>query len=312
MIRGMENGQTLNSDKALLDASPSYLSIGDMFKATPHTEGDKRFIYMEASNEVRDLQDEMVLQKALTDSAEYFLRFGNIDIDHYTKIGVPNPQKGYIGIPNFELYEIGRPIDVRADGKSTFVKALINSGSGIAAEKANSFWSSITELNPPKRWYPSVGGSVLEKSIAIDEKTSEKYSVITKVRWNNVGFSLQPVNQTVQEVSTIPIGVLAKSWGVLGLDLRKSLEAGYNSNAATMTGGDALRVQSLDHQKGGVLEYDLFKNEFAKLINSGEIGHGVKNMVLEAASRFQYSKSKAAEYVERFLNDLKRGLKEKS
>ena len=118
MIRGMENGQTLNSDKALLDASPSYLSIGDMFKATPHTEGDKRFIYMEASNEVRDLQDEMVLQKALTDSAEYFLRFGNIDIDHYTKIGVPNPQKGYIGIPNFELYEIGRPIDVRADGKS--------------------------------------------------------------------------------------------------------------------------------------------------------------------------------------------------
>ena len=132
------------------------------------------------------------------------------------------------------------------------------------------------------------------------------------MRWNNVGFSLQPVNQTVQEVSTIPIGVLAKSWGVLGLDLRKSLEAGYNSNAATMTGGDALRVQSLDHQKGGVLEYDLFKNEFAKLINSGEIGHGVKNMVLEAASRFQYSKSKAAEYVERFLNDLKRGLKEKS
>lgn len=296
-----------NSDQAMLDALPAFLSIGDMFKATAATEGSQRFIYLEASNESRDLQNEVILQKALADSADYFLKFGNVDIDHMSQIGKPNPAKGWPGIPDYEAYEIGRPVDVRIDGKSTFVKALINSGSGPAAEKANYFWSSITDVAPPKRWFSSVGGAVLEKSIAIDERTGDKYPVITRVRWSNLAVSLTPVNAGVSEISTIPIGILAKSWGSAGLDLRKSLTAGYGTDSATLVGGDALRGGSLD---GGVLKYDEFKDQFAHLIHSGAMAIGdIKNMVREASANYGLSRSDAAEYVERFMEDLKRGLK---
>lgn len=299
-----------SADQAMLDALPAFLSIGDMFKATAAMEGSQRFIYLEASNESRDLQNEVILQKALADSAAYFLRSGNVDLDHFSQIGKPNPAKGWPGIPNYESYEIGRPVDVRIDGKSTFVKALINSGTGPAVEKANYFWSSITDVYPPKRWYSSVGGSVLEKSIAIDESTGAKYPVITRVRWSNLAASLQPVNPSVAEISTIPIGVLAKSWGAFGLDLRKSLTAGYGTDSATLSGGDALRGSN-GASPDGVLDYWNFRDQFARLIHSGEVGHGIKNMVMEAVSRFQLSRAVAAEYVERFLDDLKRGLKEK-
>ena len=307
----MDHSFYSSSDQALLDASPSFLSIGDLFKATPATEGAQRFVYMEASNESRDLQDEVILQKALQQSAEYFLKFGNIDLDHYTQIGRPNPAKGYPGIPNYEAFEIGRPVDVRIDGSRTFVKAHIASGAGPAAEKANYFWSSIADLDPPKRWYPSVGGAVLEKALSIDPSTGAKYPVITKVRWGNIGMSLTPVNADVPEVSCVPIGVLAKSWGAAGLDLRKSLQAGgQGSDVADFTGGAALGKQSLD--KGiqqGVLSYWDFRDRFAHAIHSGEMKTGdASNMVREAGSRFGLSTTEAADYVERFLDDLKRGL----
>jgi hypothetical protein len=234
------------SDQELLDASPSFLSIGDLFKATPASEGDERFIYLEASNETRDLQGEVLLAKALDESADHFLRFGNLDLEHFTILGRPNPRTGYKGLDNYEDYEIGRPIDVRVDGLATFVKARIASGTGPYATKANRFWSSITELNPPKRWFPSVGGAVLAKSVQIDADTGDRYPVINKVRWSNIGMSLNPVNQGLASCSTVPFGILAKCWGDHGIDMRKSLEAGYGSDSATLTGGSAIRTESLD------------------------------------------------------------------
>lgn len=305
-----------NFEEPMHMAGPSFLSIGGFFKATPTIESGERFIFMEASNEARDLQNEVILQKALKESAEYFLRFGNIDLDHYTQIGKPNPKKGVAGIPNYELYEIGRPVDVRVDGKRTFVKAQINSGEGIAAEKANIFWSSITEVNPPKRWYPSVGGAVLSKSTAFDESTGAEYPVIDKVRWSNIGLSLTPVNADVPEVSMIPIEMLAKCWGPLGLDLRKSLTAGYNSDSATMTGGDALRAGNGSGKKqsddGRLLVSDYFRDfrdPFAKLVHDGQAGRTPADMARCAAQNFALSPSEAARYVEMFFDDLKRSTK---
>jgi hypothetical protein len=291
------------ADQALLDATPGFLSISELFKATPATEGGKRFVYMEASNESRDLQNEIILQKALQESADYYLKFGNLDLDHYTQVGRPNPAKGYPGFPGYEAYEIGRPVDVRVDGKRTFVKAQISEGAGPAAEKANYFWNSITDLNPPKRWYPSVGGSVLEKAIQIDPSTGARYPVITKVRWSNIGMSLTPVNADLPEVSCVPIGLLTKSWGPSGLDLRKSLPAnGVTSNRQPLGQG----------KSSGVLSYWNFRDQFAKTISSGELKTDLTNLVREAGSRFQLSQSVASEYVERFLDDLKRGLQQRT
>ena len=193
-------------DRDLLAAVPSYLSISQMLKASPVVEGGDRFIYLEASNEALDQQGEVVLAKALADSASYYLKFGNLDIDHYTQIGAK------AGIPNYELFEIGRPVDVAVRDGSTFVKGQVYSGTGPAAERANSFWSSLTELSPPARWYPSVGGSVAAKSVVIDPLTKAKRAVIQKVRWTNIGFSKTPVNANLATVSTVPFGALAKSF----------------------------------------------------------------------------------------------------
>jgi hypothetical protein len=201
----------------LLDAVPQFLGVSDMLKATPREEGGVRFVYLEASNESVDYQGEVVLAKALSESADYYLRYGNLDLDHYTQIGAKQ------GIPNYEMYEIGRPVDVQVRDGKTFVKGQIYSGTGPAAERANGFWSSLVDLSPPARWYPSVGGKVITKSVAIDPETKAKRAVISQVRWTNIGFSKTPVNLSVGAVSTVPIGVLAKSMCAEGIDFAKTL-----------------------------------------------------------------------------------------
>lgn len=276
-----------------------------MLKATPVTEGGERFVYLEASNEAMDQQGEVVLAKALEESASFYLKFGNLDIDHFTQIGAKN------GIPNYELYEIGRPVDVRVRDGKTFVKGQIYAGNGAAAEKANAFWSSLTDLSPPARWYPSVGGAVLQKAVEIDPATRSRRAVIKKVRWSNVAFSKTPVNPDLATVSTVPFGALAKSFSLSGgIDWMKALTAGYGSDSATLTGGAALRVQSLD--AGQVFNYWDFRDQFARLWSANKIGSTkAGDLVRTAQSKFGLAADVAAEYVERFLSDLKRGLNQR-
>ena len=301
----------MNSDEVLLAGIPDYLSIGNMLKATPHVSGGQRIVYFEASNEGVDQQDEVIAAKALAESAEYFKRYGNIDIDHYTLIGKPDPAKGRPGIPGCELYEIGRPLDVRQDGKTTFVKAEIYSGAGPAAQRANDFWSSITDLNPPQRWYPSVGGSVLAKSVEVDARTGLRKAIVSKVRWNNIGVSKTPVNQHVGTCATIPLGAFAKSWGASGLDFAKALEAGYGTDSAALAGGGALRQQSLDHR---IHSYFDFRNKLAEQMRSGGTAKnpGARELIEHAANKFSLAPDQAAEWVERFMRDLKNGLNKRS
>lgn len=296
----MERDNTIIEDQQLLGALPSYLSITQMLKATPSVENGERFIYLEASNEALDQQNEVVMAKALAESSAYYLKFGNLDIDHYTQIGAR------AGIPNYELYEIGRPADVAFRDGSTFVKGQIYSGSGPAAEKANAFWSSLTELNPPARWYPSVGGAVMEKSIVIDPATKAKRAVIKKVRWSNIGFSKTPVNANLATVSTVPFGALAKSFVAGGFDFAKAIEAGYGTDVATLSGGAALRKQSIEQ---GVLSYWDFRDALAAMIRSGQAnGSKPAELVKVAQRKFGMSLDVAAASVGRFLGDLQNDL----
>lgn len=303
----------MQNDAQLLAGIPDFLSIGSMLKATPHMDGGRRIVYFEASNEGLDQQGEVIAAKALADSAGYFKRYGNIDIDHYTLIGKPNPDLGRPGIPGCELFEIGRPIDVRQTGGTTFVKAEIYSGEGPAAERANDFWSSITDVNPPQRWYPSVGGSI-DKSgnkIVIDPTTKLRKAIITKVRWTNIGVSKTPVNQHVGTCATVPLGAFAKSWTAGGLDLVKALEAGYGTDSASLAGGAAMREQSLD---GVVHSYFDFRNKLAGKMRSRSAGKnpGARELVEFSAKQFSLPRDQAAEWVERFMRDLKNGLNKRS
>lgn len=293
----------MNFDEQLLAGTPDFFSINTLLKATPHQEGGERFIYFEASNEGVDQQNEKVLAKALEDSASHFLKFGNIDIDHYTLIGAR------AGIPNPMSYEIGRPVDVRIEGDKTFVKAQLYSGNTELAANANMVWESMTALNPPARWYPSVGGAVLAKSVEIDPATKNKVAVVKRVRWTNVGLSRTPVNQHLPEASALPVATFAKS--LQGFVIAKALEASHATDAAMKTGGAALGMQSLD--TGAPHSYFDFRERMAAALKSGKVQKQTMEGLIDYASKqFSLQPDEAAEWVDRFLSDLKSSLSTRS
>lgn len=296
----------MNRDEHLLAGIPDYLSIECMLKATPAQEGEQRFIYLEASREAQDQQNEVVLAKALEESADHYMKFGNVDIDHKS---MPSVAKSF-GIDEPHLWEVGAPVDVRFDGSATFVKAQLFTGDTPLAEKANMVWDSMTKLNPPRKWYPSVGGKVLQKSIRIDPETGAKVGVVSGVRWTNVAISQHPVNQHVGGITTIPFGVLAKSWGAGGFDMTKALEASYSTDAAAKTGGAALGTQSLDvgRHRTPTSYYD-FREQLSKAIKNGLVDSmSADGLVSYSAGNFGLSFDEAAEWIDRFLGDLKSGL----
>lgn len=284
---------TSHTDQLLLDSVPAFISVGGLLKATPQEDGGRRFLYFEASNEDIDHQNEVVLQKALKDSAEYYLRHGNIDLSHYTIMGPKS------GIPNFMEYEIGRPVDVQVGDRRTFVKAELYAGDSSMARNANMVWDSITKQTPPARWYPSVGGSVLEKAIRIDPVTKNKVAVITKVRWNNTALDRCPVNRSVPEVSTAAVGTFAKALG--GFVIAKALEAGAETDMAQAEGGGALVKQSLDRKKKSYWD---MRDSMAEAVQKGLVKASPAAMCLAAGEMFGLAPDASADFVERFMTDL--------
>lgn len=289
----------MDEDAALLAAVPDYISVGGLMKATAQQDGGRRIIYFEASNEDVDHQGEVVLQKALEDSSAHYLRHGNIDLSHFTMLG---PK---MGLPNYHDYEIGRPVEVRVDGRRTFVKAELYQGESAMAKNATMVWDSMTKQSPPARWYPSVGGSVLAKSVKIDPVTKNRIAVVERVRWANVALDRQPVNKTVGQASSAPVGVFAKSLG--GFVMSKAITAGYGTDSATLTGGGAMRKQSLDRR---VANYFDFREAISGAIKSGRVQPvNAPGLTSYGAQEFGLSQDEAAEYVERFLRDLQTKLK---
>jgi hypothetical protein len=275
-----------------------WLFVSDLFKASPREEGGERLLYLEASNEKVDQQGERVLAKSLADSADYFLKYGNIDLDHRTLMAsAENPY----------LWEIGHPVEVRADGDRTLVKAVLYRGDGAVAANANMVWDSLTRLSPPARWYPSVGGQVLERGTEVDPLTKAQVPVVKRVRWSNIGLSRTPVNSAVPPASVIPAELFAKCCLASGcLDLSKALEAGYGADVSALTGGAALRRQSLDRRPQAVLPitYLDVREALAKRLRQRQAS-SPDALVTFATQQFHLSPDEAAAWVERFLRDLR-------
>jgi hypothetical protein len=269
-----------------------FFSLSLMMKAHPHEEGGRRVIYCEASNETVDAQNEVVLQKALAESMEYMLAKGNFDLDHITMTG---PK---LGIADYMLYEIGRPTEINFRDGRTFVKGFVYSGSGPAAERANYFWSSLTDLNPPAQWFPSVGGAVLGRDVHLDPATGNKSVKVNKVRWSNVGYSKQPVNQAVPCVQAIPMGTFAKSITADSI-IFKALEAGTATDVTALTGGGALGKQSLDRK---IHSYWDFRESLAGALRKGRVKPR-PNALVRFATSLGLDPDSASDYVERFLHE---------
>jgi hypothetical protein len=292
-------------------AAVNYLSIPDLLKATPAEEGGERFVYIEPSKEARDIQGEVVLAKALADGAPYYKEFGNLDIQHRSILGLAAND------PEYHLHEIGHPVEVKVEKGRTFVKGAIYQGDGRQAQCANDYWDSVTNTRPPQRWYPSVGGKVLDADPIIDAD-GRKTRIVKKIRWSNIGFSRTPVNTAVPQVSRVPFGALAKCLDADGsFDLMKAIDAGnavagsagltagYGTDVADLSGGGALRTQSLDHH---LQSYWDFRDRLADDLRTNRVPQSSSRMVEHAAAHYGLGKARAAEWVERFMTDLKAGL----
>lgn len=301
-----DNILSMNREEQPLAGIPGFLSIGTMLKARPAEEAGERFIYLEASKEGVDQQNEVVLAKALEDSAGHFLKFGSIDIDHKSMPSIARIH----GIEDPESWEVGIPVDVRCESGSVFVKGRLFSGDTPLAERANMVWDSLTKLSPPARWYPSVGGAPLARREAIDPITKSRVGMVTKVRWTNLAISRQPVNQHVAAAETLPFGALAKCWTSEGFDLTKALEAGYGTDSAGLAGGAALRTQSLD---GVPHSYYEFRDRLSGALRSSDVkDQSMKGLIEYSAKKFSLAADEATEWVDRFLSDLKSSLTKRS
>lgn len=287
-------------DSELLASIPDFVSFDMMMKASPSEEGGDRFIYVEASKETRDQQGEIVLAKALQESADIFRKFGVIDLDHKS---MPSVAKQY-GIDNPDDWIIGQPVDVKFKDGMTFVKAQLRRGDTPIADKANRVWDGLTKVSPPDRYYASVGGSVLGREVRVDPDTFKRIPVITKTRWNNLALSLNPVHPDLNPASTAPVGTFAKS---LNGFVIKALEASYSTDVASLTGGGALGQQSIDRRPKS---YHDLRHRISAALSSGAISNpSMAEIMGYAQNQFGMSLDESAEFTERFMRDIHSNLR---
>jgi ribosomal protein L12E/L44/L45/RPP1/RPP2 len=191
--------------------------------STEEDENGNPLIMVEASNENLDQQEQKVLQRALLDSKEYFMRNGIISYDHRHLRRDPSDPSW-----NPEKYIIGEPVSVESKGNKTFVKARLFRSSPIVKE-------ILTKLKDGARYLKaSVGGirPVIEN--VYDEKLKRPLEQVISVLWNELAITPKPVNDTLS-----PVALSSASFV-------KSLTMGYTTDPSSASGGAALGVQSLE------------------------------------------------------------------
>lgn len=171
---------------------------------------------VEASNENLDFQNQKVLQRALMDSKDNFLRYGVISNDHlHHKEGVGGEK---ITCPD---QIIGEPVDVRCDGGKTIVTAKLYRSNPIARTFIRLLKDGSTRIRA------SIGG-IFPKVRRLMDGTE----AVTSLVWNDLALTATPVNNTVG------CAHLVKSYSAP--EFVKALCAGHQTDAAAKEGGAAL------------------------------------------------------------------------
>ena len=182
---------------------------------------------VEASNENLDLQNQIVLQNALMESKEEFLRGGVISYNHLHK---RKDEQGNVIADDSMI--IGEPIDVQFDEatKKTIVKGKLYATNEKAKDIIKMLKAGSTRVRA------SVGG-IFPKVIKNVKTGVEK---VTHVLWNDLALTTMPVNNTVGYAVFAKSMTAAEFVEFLPIEIKKSLCAGYNTDSATTTGGQAL------------------------------------------------------------------------
>ena len=139
---------------------------------------------VEASNENLDLQNQIVLQNALMESKEEFLKGGVILYNHLHK---RKDEQGNVIADDSMI--IGEPVDVLFDEKTK--KTIVKGKLYATNEKAKDIIKMLKAGSTRVR--ASIGG-IFPKIIKNVKTGVEK---ITHVLWNDLALTTMPVNNTV-------------------------------------------------------------------------------------------------------------------
>jgi len=178
-----------------------------LLKAEEHN--DQWIIFLQASNEIRDQEDDIIEMSALKKARDYYLKHGVLSWNHQHKIK-QDPK-----------YIVGEPLEVEfTDKNETLLKGTMYKKNTIA----QSIWQNV--LSGAKKMGASIGGGILHKSA--DKRVS---SVI----WDETAITHCPVNDgTLGNVQIVPFDSFVKA-----------LTAGSGVDASTFSGGRALTPESL-------------------------------------------------------------------
>ncbi len=176
----------------MLDTSEYIVDIPAIVKAHK-TENGARKISFEASNETVDSEGDVILQKALLESANTFLK-GFVDFDHLGEIGARyslNPQDYIVGRPT-RVFDMGN--------KRTGVEAELFKGH----PKADEIWEDLTK-GRGEPWRESIygfphpdGGLVdIRKSQDIENPYGATRFLVNRLVWKSIALTQVPVNFSI-------------------------------------------------------------------------------------------------------------------
>jgi hypothetical protein len=185
-------------DRAIVARFPAIVKA-----RTPNANG-RRVVSVESSTEEVDTDGDVVLQKALLDSAASFVAKGHLDLDHKSEFG------DRLGIPDPSSYIVGRPLSVQAaPDRRTFVEGEISRSRDGTYDPAHNhydeFWGSLM-CDPPVQWYASIYGFPTDLDDCTKSPcpvTGAMRFVIKALDWRSLAFTRTPKNTALNSPARI-------------------------------------------------------------------------------------------------------------
>ncbi len=172
---------------------------------------DEWVVYLQASNDRLDFEDDSIIKEALEKEKEYFLEHGVISWDHAHRTQL-NPE-----------FIVGEPLDVKFTGDTTWTKIRLYPDNEHARHLQKLARSKSSRIKG------SVGGRILDWKYGAKEGKTAR--IITKVRWNELALTHKPANGTLMAMSMdpgdTPFSEFKKSFSMYradGIALSKKLE----------------------------------------------------------------------------------------
>ena len=162
----------------------------------------RRIIEFECSNEAIDLEGDCIVQKALMDSKDSFLKSGHLDLEHYSEIGdrLDPP------IPNPASYIIGKPLQVLdlGGGRTGIIGEITRSADGSFRPELyqyDAIWDAINR-RPPVEYRASIYGyPIPEEVIDCSQNTcshgATRY-LVKGLDWRSTALCRRPMNDKIK------------------------------------------------------------------------------------------------------------------